>query len=609
MRNKKITVTVIGVTVTVLFTLVVCSCTSDVSRADRLMEPDEETTKESASSEEISEDVKMVLGASKKKNDDSADGEASGDITAEDINEPITPVSIDIKKIEMSEAILIDDVKEDLLKSADGTEIDYRGMAGSEKLPVFYTSDQVDNNDYITPVRNQGYTALCWNFAALGAVESNLLKHHDNLSADTLNLSEKHGAYYNMHQAIGSTNGGIDNDYREFVFVEDDEFLSDYDTGYLSVGGVTDYCLSLLTAWKGPVLDEDSDSIHVVKGQNEIYTQNADKPSDPYEGTYCHVQNVLEVPATAKNRDVIKRLIMEHGSVTASICADDEFWTGKKVALYDYKKCGNGNYADHEILIVGWNDEYPADNFVTKPDTDGAFICRNSWGEKHGASGYFYLSYEDSILCNNIVAAYDCAMPGDNNWYDKNYQYAGFLTHIKDPIIDQRNVVYMFDKNNASYGILFSPEEDEKLSAVGYFSMSTKVSDEVTIYELPSEDKSNPEEYFDLHNQGKILITMDCKSITGGYHTFPVKDSVEVKKGQTYLVKITPGKEQYLVYEKAQDYTTHVHKDEWQQTLGAIHTHSTASGHSYLQDNTGKFMIRQDNKDFFVKAYTNRKSE
>ncbi|WP_026527827.1 C1 family peptidase [Butyrivibrio sp. VCD2006] len=543
---------------------------------------------------------------------DSAEDEDSEVDSDEDENAiegkaPIKIIPIDIKKIEVNEAIVIDDTSEDLLEASSGTEVDFESVSCDEDLPVFYSSDQVDNKDYITPVRNQGFTALCWNYAALGAVESDLLIHHEELSPDSLNLSEKHGAYYNMHKATGSVLGGIDDDYREFEFLEDDGFLSDYDTSYLSVGGVTDYCLSILTSWKGPVVDEDNNSIHVLKGQNDIYTQNSDKPSGAYDNAFCHVQNVLEVLATEKNRNIIKSLIMKHGSVTASINSDDSFWTGKKVALYDYKPYGEENYADHEILIVGWNDEYPAENFITRPETDGAFICKNSWGEKYGASGYFYLSYEDSILCNNIVAAYDCAMPGDNNWYDKNYQYAAFLTHIKDPIVDQRNVVYMYDKNNASYGMLFSPEEDEVLSAIGYFSMNTLNNDKVSVYKLGGSESDEAGEYYNLPDSDESIITMDCKSVTGGYHTFPLKKSIALEKGKRYLITITPGKKQRLVYEKALDYTTHPHKDEWQHNLGAIHTHNTASGHCYLQDSTGDLMIRQDDKDFFIKVYTRNK--
>ncbi len=540
-------------------------------------------------------------------------------------------IPLELSELVISEAIVIDDEEEDLQSVARGSEVDYSIVTGDD-LPSFYSSDQADGKDYITDVRNQGYTALCWDYAALGAVESDLLINHSELDPNELNLSEKHSAYYNMHRASGSQNGGIDNDYREFVFNPEDKYLSEYDTSYLSVGGVTDYCLSILTAWKGPMVDTGSNSIHVLKGVNDLYTRNADIPTAPYENTFCHVQNVYEIPASEKNRDIIKRMIMEHGSVTASVNTEKEFWTGKKVALYDYKKYGEGNYADHEILIVGWNDDYPAQNFITKPSTDGAFICRNSWGTEKGASGYFYLSYEDKILINNNVVAYDSAMPGDSNWYDNNYQYAGFITHVMDPMVDQKNVVYMYDNNDARYGITITPSKDETLMALGYFSMSTAMDDKLYIYELPEKNAPDidakefadtinmldengffemPDEpqYVDLDELGKPKITMGCKSITGGYHTFSLKQPFDIKAGREYLIVIRPGKKTKLVYEKAMNYTTDEHMDEWKINLGAIHTVNTASGHSYLQDVSGTAMIRQTDKDFFIKAYTKDKQK
>ncbi len=435
---------------------------------------------------------------------------AQDSLQVNSIQVKVTP--LEIEELIVSEALVIDDKDDDLLEAATGDEVDFPGEIKDEELPDFYVSDQVNNRDYITPVRNQGYTALCWNYSALGAIESDLLRHHNDLNVNNLNLSEKHGAYYNMHQTSGSALSGIDEDFREFVFDDSDEaWLREYDTNYISVGGVTDYCLSLYTAWKGPVIDEENDSFHVIKGQSEIYTQNADAPSGAYDKTFCHVQGVYEVPATAKNRDLIKKLIMEHGSVTASICSEDAFWTGKKVALYDYKKYGEGNYADHEILIVGWKDDYPAQNFITKAEEDGAFICKNSWGTGSGVNGYFYLSYDDNILCNNIVAAYDCSIPGDTDWYDNNYQYAGFVTHIMDPIDDQKNVVYMYDNNDARYAMRLSPEKDEVLSAIGYFSMTTGVTDHLAVYSLKNADIhsdiiSGRGGYSDLMNQDTAVI-------------------------------------------------------------------------------------------------------
>ena len=544
------------------------------------------------------DDKEVKNGESKKNNADDEGKSDSGEEKKETIVKAAEPLLME--ETDMSEAIVIENSEDDILKAADGKEIDYPLAANELKLPSFYISDLVDNEDYVTPVRNQGHTALCWIYSSLGAIECDLLVNNDIFNSDTLNLSEKHGAYYNMHKSEGSNNSSIDDDYREFVFPEDEEaWLSDYDTGYISVGGVTDYSMSLFTAWKGPVLDEGNNSFKTIKGQSAIYTDNTDLPSGAYDNPVCHVQGVYEIKASEQNRELIKRLIVEHGGVSASINADDSYWTGRKVALFDYKPYGAENVADHEILIVGWDDEYDASHFITKPENNGAFICKNSWGTGLGAQGYFYLSYEDSVLCNNNVAAYDCAVEGDSDWYDKNYQYAGFITHVSDPMVDRENVVYMYDPNVAWYGIRITPTENEVLSAVGYFAMGTNSDDTVEIYEV----EGDKDDYY-FEEIGEPVATQSCRALTGGYHTFPLDNPVDIIPGKEYLIVVKPGKRMALAYEKAMDTVSERHYDEWQHNLGLIHTVNTASRNSYLVSAQGEALLRQEDKDFFVKAYT-----
>ncbi|MCR4902786.1 MAG: hypothetical protein K6A23_08005, partial [Butyrivibrio sp.] len=153
------------------------------------------------------------------------------------------------KEIISSEATVITDTFEgDVFEAADAGCADFIDIP--ENMPTYYISDDVNGKDCLTEVKNQGQTSMCWAYAAIGALESDLLMHHDNLNASDLDFSEKHLAYYNLHKTEGSLDNLIDEDYR---YLKDDsdsyDWIFDYDTGYLSVGGVSDYCIDYFTSW------------------------------------------------------------------------------------------------------------------------------------------------------------------------------------------------------------------------------------------------------------------------------------------------------------------------------------------------------------------------
>ena len=70
-------------------------------------------------------------------------------------------------------------------------------------------------------------------------------------------------------------------------------------------------------------------------------------------------------------------------------------------------------------MIIGWDDNYPKENFNLDIEGDGAFICKNSWGDEFGEDGCFYISYYDTYIgMHNVVYT---RIDGPNN-YDNIYQ-------------------------------------------------------------------------------------------------------------------------------------------------------------------------------------------
>jgi C1A family cysteine protease len=111
-------------------------------------------------------------------------------------------------------------------------------------------------------------------------------------------------------------------------------------------------------------------------------------------------------------------------SVAVSFYADDGMSNSTTSADYNTSTCAyydpSGDSANHTVAIIGWNDQYPASNFSTKPPGNGAYLIRNSWGQDWGNSGYFWLSYYDTSLAWDIYSYYGVEPTTNYNW---TYQY------------------------------------------------------------------------------------------------------------------------------------------------------------------------------------------
>ena len=334
---------------------------------------------------------------------------------------------------------------------------------------------------WVTPVKNQGRMGSCWTFGTISAVESALLK----LYGAEFDLSEDN-LFHNM--------------LRYFP----------YGCTSRTEGGFIILATSYLLAWMGPALEEE-----------DIYDEVGKlSPFLPPGNDVIHVQDMIiipndEIPDGTKT----KSAIMQYGALAVS------YYSKTDSSLGYYNSNTSAHYVNvsrsptHVVSVIGWDDNFSADNFLITPPGDGAWIVKNSWGSNWGDEGIVYISYYDKSFSpggktddNNIGIILDNTVP-----YNKNYQH-DFVWLGK--FVDMNKL--MHDDGNITYANQFEAADNDLIAAVGTYFESSDVNYTVDIYV-----------------NDELKLTQEGISPFFGYHTIKLNEYVPIKKGDIFKAAIT----------------------------------------------------------------------
>lgn len=315
-------------------------------------------------------------------------------------------------------------------------------------------------------VKNQGSLGTCWAVAASSALESALLPEEKELfSADHMSLLN----YFSRKQ----------NDGGDYTMV-----------------------MAYLAGWQGPVLEADD--------------PYGDGVSDDSLTAVRHVQEMQILPE--KDYEAIKEAVYQYGAVQSSVYMDMQNAFASSV----YYNQLNSSYrypgekaANHDILIIGWDDSYPAENFNYQTDQDGAFICQNSWGTEFGENGIFYVSYEDDSIGKNTIV-YTDVEDADNYAHLYQTDLCGWVGQLG------------YGDGTCYFANLFQAERPESLEAVGFYAVGPDTEYSVMVMD-GEKDLSN------------ALLEEELASGSfenAGYYTVPLKQPVRMEKGKTYAVVV-----------------------------------------------------------------------
>lgn len=62
---------------------------------------------------------------------------------------------------------------------------------------------------------------------------------------------------------------------------------------------------------------------------------------------------------------------------------------------------------DHEVSIVGWDDNFPREYFAYEASQDGAWLCQNTHGGSWGNGGFYWVSYDMPLESPTIMIISD----------------------------------------------------------------------------------------------------------------------------------------------------------------------------------------------------------
>lgn len=313
----------------------------------------------------------------------------------------------------------------------------------------------------ISEAENQYNFNTCWAHSFLSSIESCIQKYGN------------HALFSKWYMIYSAYTGN-------FRFKS--EYQSSEPNWMFEAGGSPLMATALITGWRGLIdiqkvpYNTSSQKIEQINMENTISGNT--KPTYIINNIYG-IRPWISSKNTLQN-EYIKKLIYEKNSVAITCSMNPDYLNKDTFSLFSSDPSYNYKFDKfyHSVLIIGWDDTYSKNNFndECRPENDGAWIVRNSWGKEWGYDGNFYISYEDTSLLEPV----SCTSVS-NNKYDNIYQYDEYGWTISiTPEMFKKNA--NLEMTSGYMANIFQSSQHECIGAVSFYTIEDNAEYEITIY-------------------------------------------------------------------------------------------------------------------------------
>ena len=484
--------------------------TAEEAETEPAEEPADETGAEPAEEPVTEKAEEPAEEATEEPAVETAEESAFGSLEEEEVREEITEEALQ----ELSKSAADEEPSPVYVMEDDRLVAKQYGPIAEENLPA---------------VRDQGTFNTCWAFAAVGDMEIDLIKD----GKAPMDLSEFFLSYFAAHNYPYPKAGG-----------EGDSVTYTNDDSYLMNGGHSSLAYHILASLIGTTKESD----------NPYPTEDeADQLPAAYTSIAAQITGAYAMSSTDAN--LLKKQIVDHGSVKVSVYMPQQknfnkivSVGGGQVAYITSAAALYGTYAgtNHDVLLVGWDDNYARDNFLPglAPVSKGAWRARNSWGSGFGDGGYFWISYEDASLKSGRAVAFDADTQNISDYcysYDKSYSPTMNVT-VKDQAVIQQTFTVGAQELLQSVGVEI---------ASGNATLTARVLSNGTVLSASDSVTAQHSGFYLLKLKSPKLIEKDttvevevtCKATTsGGQILVPYQYSGTKKVGDfEYTAEVSAG--------------------------------------------------------------------